>query len=105
MCATPQNFQLEFKPTLESSDPKKKKNSYIIGDSNLNRIRKDKFKESPPNARIYVKSFSGVNTNQLDYYVFPVLVDEKSDNAVIHTGSNDITKFNNVPSRHLPAQS
>ena len=105
MCATPQNFQLEFKPTLESSDPKKKKNSYIIGDSSLNRIRKDKFKESPPNARIYVKSFSGVNTNQLDYYVFPVLVDEKSDNAVIHTESNDITKFNNVPSRHLPAQS
>ena len=41
-----------------------------------------------------MKSFSGANTNQLDYYVVPLLVDEKPDNVVIHIGSNDITKFN-----------
>ena len=34
-------------------------------DSHLNEILKDKFKESLPNARVYVKSFSGENTNQL----------------------------------------
>ena len=73
---------------------KEKKKSYIIGDSHLNRIRKDKFKDSTPKARVYVKSFSGANTNQLDYYVVPLLVDEKPDNVVIHIGSNDITKFN-----------
>ena len=55
---------------------KEKKKSYIIGDSHLNRIRKDKFKESIQKARVYVKSFSGTNTNQLDYYVVPLLVDE-----------------------------
>ena len=71
-----------------------KKKSYIISDSHLNRIRIDKFKESTPKARVYVKSFGGVNTNQIDYYVVPPLVDEKPDNVVIHTGSNDITKFN-----------
>ena len=65
-----------------------------MGGSYLNRMRKDKFKESIPNAPVYVKSFSGVNTNQLDYYVVPVLVDEKPNNVVIHTGWNDITKFN-----------
>ena len=41
-----------------------------------------------------MKSFSGANTNQLDYYGVPQLVDEKSNNVVIHIGSNDITKFN-----------
>ena len=41
-----------------------------------------------------MKSFSDGNTNQLDYYVVPLLVDEKPDNVVIHIGSNDITKFN-----------
>ena len=41
-----------------------------------------------------MKSFSGVNTNQFDYYVVPLLVDENPDNVVIHIGPNDITKFN-----------
>ena len=73
---------------------KEKKISNIIDDKHLNRIRKDKFKESLTNARVYVKCFSCANTYQLDYYVVPVLVDEKPNNVVIHIGSNDITKFN-----------
>ena len=77
--------------TIQSTEKKK---SYVIGDSHFNRIRKGKCKESIPNARVYVKSFSGSNTNQLDYYVVPVLVDEKPSNVVIHVGSNNITKFN-----------
>ena len=52
---------------------KEKKKSYIIGDSQLNRIRKDKFKESTAKSRVYVKSFSGANSNQLDYYIVPLL--------------------------------
>ena len=73
---------------------KEKKRSYIVGDSHFNRIRKDKFKENTPKARVYVKCFSGANTNQLDYYVVPLLVDENPDNVVIDIGSNDIMKFN-----------
>ena len=45
---------------------KEKKKSSVMCDSHLNEILKDKFKESLPNARVYVKSFSGENTNQLD---------------------------------------
>ena len=52
---------------------KEKKKSYIIGDSQLNRIRKDKFKESTAKSRVYVKSFSAANSNQLDYYIVPLL--------------------------------
>ena len=84
--------------------PSKEKNkSYIIRDSHLNRIRKDKFKVSTPKSRAYVKSFSGANTNQLDYYVVPLLVDNNPDNVAIHIGSNDIAKFdyNNVNAEEL----
>ena len=80
-----------FVGTIQS---KEKKKCYILGNSHLNRIRKDAFKESIPNSRVFVKSFSGVNTNELGYYVVPVLVDEKLSNVVIHIGSNGITKFN-----------
>ena len=79
-----------------SRQPQRKK-SFIIGDSHLTRI-KERFKESLrkkfKGGKVYFKCFSGANTKQLDHYVIPVLVDEKPQTAVIHIGSNDITKFN-----------
>ena len=62
-----------MKTYVETIRCKEKKKSCIIGNSQLKRIRKDKFKESTPKARVYVKSFSGANTNQLDYYIVPLL--------------------------------
>ena len=62
-------------------------------DSDLNRICKDKFKEITLNARVYAKSFSGATNNQFDYYLAPVLLDEKPGNAIIYIGSNHTTKF------------
>ena len=44
--------------------------------------------------KVYQKPYSGANTNQINYYVVPVQLDEKCNNVVIHNGSNDITKFN-----------
>ena len=41
-----------------------------------------------------MKSFSGANSNRLDYYVVPGLVDEKPNNLIIHIGSNGIKNFN-----------
>ena len=64
-----------------------------MGDSDLNRICKDKFKEITSNARVYAKSFSGATNNQSDYYLAPVLLDEKPGNAIIYIGSNHTTKF------------
>ena len=34
----------------------------------------------------FVKSCSGANTNELDYYVVPMLINEKLNNVVIHIG-------------------
>ena len=48
---------------------KEKKKSYIIGDSHLKTIPEDKFNKITPKARVYVKSFSSANTNQLEYYI------------------------------------
>ena len=69
----------------------------------MNKIREDKFKESLTNARVYVKSFSDTKTNQLDYYVVPMLVDNKPINLVIQIESNEITKsnYNNVNADEL----
>ena len=96
-------FSAGMKSFVGTIGSKEKKKSYNIGDGHLNRVRKDKFKESTPKARVYVKSFSVANTNQLDYYVVSLMVDEKPDNVVIHIGSNDKTKFNynNVTAEEL----
>ena len=77
-----------------------------MGDSDFNRICKDKFKEITSNARVYVKSFSGATNNQYDYYLAPVLLDEKPGNAIIYIGSNHITKFgyNNVSAEELASK-
>lgn len=77
-----------------------------MGDSDLNRICKDKFKEITSNARVYAKSFSGATNNQSDYYLAPVLLDEKPGNTIIYIGSNHITKFdyNKVNAEELPSK-
>ena len=53
-------------------------------DSHWKRIHKNKCNECLPEACVSVKSFSRANTNQLDYYVFRVLVDEKPNNVATH---------------------
>ena len=97
------NLSAGMKTYVGTIRSEEKKKSYIVGDSDLNRICKNKFKEITANARVYVKCFSGANTNQLDYYVVPVLLYEKPDNVIIYIGSNEITKFNynNVDAEEL----
>ena len=76
-----------------SRQPQRKK-TFIIGDSHLNKIKKDSLRKKFNGDKVYFKCFSGANTKQLDHYVIPVLVDEKLQTVVIHIGSNDIIKFN-----------
>ena len=82
-----------MKTNVGAIQSKEKKKSYIIGDNHLNRKCKDKLKERLSKARVYVKYFSGANTNQINHYMVSVLVDEKPNNVVIHNGSSDVTKF------------
>ena len=67
-------FSAGIKTYVGTFRSKEMKKFYIIGESHLKRIRKDKFKESKPKARVYAKPFSGRNTNQLDYYEVPSLL-------------------------------
>ena len=73
----------------------KRKRIFIVGDSHLSRIGKERFKND---ANVYFKCFSGANTKQLDCYVVPTLAYESPDSVIIHIGSNEITKsnYNNV---------
>ena len=74
---------------------KNKKKIVIFGDSHLTRINrnlKSKFSEDLEGHSTYFKGFIGSNTNQLEYYCVPTLVDEKPNAAIIHIGSNDIPK-------------
>ena len=77
-----------------SRQPQRKK-VFIIRDSHLTRIKKDKNKNKKfEGHKLYFKCFSGTNTKQLDHYVIPVLVYKKPQTIFIHIGSNDITTFN-----------
>lgn len=88
----------------EAVQTKEKNKSSIIGDCHVNRIRKDKFKDSLDklkfkNAHVYIISFSGPNINKLNYYAVPALVDGKTQHSENDmSGSNDITKssYSNV---------
>lgn len=108
----PQN-QVVFKPSKltfkmkaydKAVQTKEKNKSSIIGDCHVNRIRKDKFKDSLDklkfkNAHVYIIYFSGPNINKLNYYAVPALVDGKTQNCENDmSGSNDITKstYSNV---------
>ena len=47
----------EMKTYVGTIRSKEKKKSDVIGDSHLNRIRKDKFKESTPKVRVFCEIF------------------------------------------------
>ena len=76
----------------------KRNKIFLVGDSHLSRIGKERFKKNVDGANVYFKCFSGTNTKQLDYYVVPTLADENPDSVIINIGSNDITtsNYNNV---------
>ena len=76
----------------------KRNKIFVVGDSHLIRIGKERFKKNVDGANVYFKCFSGANTKQLDYYVVATLADENPDSVIIHIGSNDITtsNYNNV---------
>ena len=56
------------------------------------RINKS-FKTSEERNFVTFKCFQGANTTQLNYYVVPTLMHEKSE-SIFYIGSSDITKTN-----------
>ena len=62
----------------------------VVGDSHVKRIRRINFNKELRHGKAYFRSFSGATSKQLDHYIIPSLVDDKSDAVIIHVGTNDI---------------
>ena len=67
----------------------------VVGDSHVKRIRRNDFNKDLKNGKAIFRYFSGTNTKQLDHYILPPLVDDKSDAVIIHIGYNDIMTNSN----------
>ena len=73
-----------------SSATKYGKKIVVIGDSHLKRIKRHIFNNSFDNAKSFIKSFGGAETEHIKHYVIPSLKEQKRDIIVIHVGGNDI---------------
>ena len=67
---------------------------FLVGDSHLNRIKKEKLRKEFKGDWVYFKCFPGANIKQSDYCSIPMLVDEKPNTTIVDIASNDITKLN-----------
>ena len=61
-----------------------------VGDSHVKRVRRNDFNKELINGKAIFRFFNGANTKQLDHYILPPLLDDKSDADIIHVGTNDI---------------
>ena len=61
-----------------------------MGDSHIKIIRRNDFNKELENGKAIFRCFSDGNTKQLDHYIVPPPVDDKSDAVIINLGTNDI---------------
>ena len=62
----------------------------VVGDSHVKRIRRIDFNKELRHSEAYVRLLSGATSKQLDHYVIPSLLDDKTDAFIMHVGTNDI---------------
>ena len=62
----------------------------VVGDSHLNRIKRNIFQKSVNGGKRYFNVFRGAKSKRLNHYVLPTLHGDHSDVVLLHTGSNDI---------------
>ena len=65
---------------------------HVIGDSHLNRIKKNLFNSSLSNGKAYFSVFCGSTIKRIKHFAAPTLVQDKPDVIIIHVGCNDVTK-------------
>ena len=73
-----------------TKDAKQKHTTVIIGDSMIKNVKPWELKHRcEKNERIYVKSFSGANVDQMKHYVKPT-IEDKPDAIILHVGTNEL---------------
>ena len=78
-----------------TKDAKQKHTTVIIGDSMIKNVKPWELKHRcEKNERIYVKSFSGANVDQMKHYVKPT-IEDKPDAIILHVGTNELRKKKN----------
>ena len=80
------------------------KKTCIVGDSHTRRIKKNLFNDSITEGKAHLNSFSGATINRLDYFITPILEEDRPDILIIHVASNDITHntMNNINAKGIP---
>ena len=62
----------------------------VIGDSHLNRIKRNIFQKSVNSGKTYFNVFRGATSKRLNHYILPTLDKDHPDIVLLHIGSNDI---------------
>ena len=93
---TTENYLLNYNaPTVPGNSSyatvsKFGKKNFVVGDSHVKRIKRLDFNKELRNRKAFFRSFSGANSNQLDHYIIPTLVEGKPDVILLRVGTNDI---------------
>ena len=66
----------------------------VIGDSHLNRIKRNIFKKSVNGEKTYFNVFRGATSKRWNHYILPTLHEDQPIVVLLHIGSNDIIKRN-----------
>ena len=62
----------------------------VVGDSHLNRIKRNIFQKSVNGGKTYFNVFRGATSKRLNHYFQPTLHEDQPDVVLLHIGSNDI---------------
>ena len=65
----------------------------IFGDSHMSRVDRKKL-DYNIKGKSLIKSFGGIKSEQLKYYVIPTIKEQDPDRVIIHVGSNNVNFFN-----------
>ena len=88
-CSVENNI-LKDEDIYKNGNKRKHRSTAIIGDSMLKDIEPRKMRKAMGRSeKVYIKSFSGVDTDAMKYYVKPTMK-YKNDLLILHFGTNDL---------------
>ena len=90
MVAGEKTNEIIVQDDIENKNKRKKRTTVILGDSIINVIEQHKFKDGlGNNERVYVKSFSGADVEEMKIHVIPSKRFE-NELIILHCGTNDL---------------